>query len=42
MDFFTGSKEYFPGIGRILYEGPGSRNPLAFKYYDAERKIGER
>ncbi|MHB9151225.1 MAG: xylose isomerase [Spirochaetales bacterium] len=39
-DYFIGSKEYFPGIGRIAYEGPKSDNPLAFKYYDAERLVG--
>lgn len=39
MSFFKGSKEYFPGIGQIKYEGPESKNPLAFKYYDAEKVI---
>ncbi len=28
------NKEYFPGIDRILYEGPGTNNHLAFQYYD--------
>ncbi|WP_088340322.1 xylose isomerase [Robiginitalea sediminis] len=36
----TGDKEYFKGIGKITFEGKGSDNPLAFKYYDAERKVG--
>lgn len=31
--------EYFPGIGKILYEGPESDNPLAFKYYNPQEKI---
>ncbi|MDL2229268.1 xylose isomerase [Treponema sp. OttesenSCG-928-L16] len=39
-DYFVGSKEYFPGIGKIKYEGPKSGNPLAFKYYDADKLIG--
>ncbi|MDR3336252.1 MAG: xylose isomerase [Treponema sp.] len=39
-DYFVGSKEYFPGIGKIKYEGPKSDNPLAFKYYDAEKVVG--
>jgi len=26
-----GSREYFPGIEKITYEGPDSDNPLAFK-----------
>ena len=36
---YTGEQEYFPGIGRIPYEGPESDNPLAFKAYDAQREI---
>ncbi|MDE5566360.1 MAG: xylose isomerase [Anaeroplasmataceae bacterium] len=31
-------KEYFK-TGKIKYEGPKSKNPLAFKYYNAEEKI---
>ncbi|MCD6395365.1 MAG: xylose isomerase [Planctomycetes bacterium] len=27
-------KEAFPGIGKIAYEGPGSKNPLTFKHYN--------
>jgi len=34
------NKEYFPGISRIKYEGPGSDNPLAFKFYDERRVVG--
>ena len=31
---------YFPDVKKpIPFEGPGSRNPLAFKYYDARRKV---
>jgi xylose isomerase len=29
-----GKNEYFPGIGKIAFEGKGSKNPLAFKHYD--------
>ena len=32
-------KEYFPQIGKIAFEGPESKNPLAFHYYDAERVV---
>jgi len=39
-DYYAGAKEYFPGIGKIKYEGPKSKNPLAFKYYDADKVIG--
>jgi len=31
--------DFFPGIGKIAYEGPESKNFLAFKYYEADRKI---
>ena len=33
------SKEYFPSIGKIPYEGPQGKNPLAFHYYDAEKVV---
>ena len=32
-------KEFFPKIGKIAYEGPKSKNPLAFKWYDAGKKV---
>lgn len=32
-------KEYFPHIGKIPFEGPDSKNPMAFHYYDAERIV---
>jgi xylose isomerase len=38
--YFIGEREYFPGIGRIGYEGPGSDNPLSFKAYQADRMVG--
>ncbi len=39
MNYFVGNKEYFPGIGKIKFEGPDSRNPLAFRWYDENRVI---
>jgi xylose isomerase len=33
------SREYFPGIGKIQYEGPKSLNPLAFRYYQPEKVV---
>jgi xylose isomerase len=39
---FTGKREYFPGVGKIAFEGPQSDNPLAFKAYDATRKVGKK
>lgn len=34
-----GDKEYFKGIDKIVYEGKESDNPLAYKYYDANRVV---
>jgi len=34
MSIVTGNTEYFPGIGKIGFEGKESDNPLAFKWYD--------
>ncbi|MFB5662384.1 xylose isomerase [Alteribacillus sp. HJP-4] len=31
---------YFTGVEKIKYEGSDSRNPLAFKYYNADETIG--
>lgn len=39
MTVFKGNKEYFPGIEKIKYEGPDSKNPLAFKWYDENRVV---
>ncbi len=33
------SKEYFPSIGKIPFEGPESKNVMAFHYYDPERLV---
>ena len=40
MKPLIGSKEFFPGIGEIKFEGTESHNPLAFRYYDENRMIG--
>ncbi len=34
--------EYFPGISKIAYEGPDSKNPLAFKWYNPEEQVAGR
>ncbi|KAF6151400.1 hypothetical protein GIB67_041908, partial [Kingdonia uniflora] len=31
--------EFFPGIPKIKYEGPSSKNSLAYKWYNAEEEI---
>lgn len=33
------TKEFFPEIGKIKFEGKESRNPLAFRYYDPEKMV---
>ncbi|MBL7112750.1 MAG: xylose isomerase [Bacteroidales bacterium] len=40
MNYLAGDQEYFPGIKKIQFEGPESKNPLAFRFYDESRKIG--
>jgi xylose isomerase len=32
-------KSFFPGISRIKYEGPDSKNPLAFKHYNPDELV---
>ena len=39
MEYLLGDKEYFPGIGKIKFEGRESDNPLAFKFYDENKRI---
>jgi len=33
------TKVYFPSVGKIKFEGKESKNPLAFRYYDAEKVV---
>ena len=40
MSVVTGKKEYFKKIPEIKYEGVKSDNPLAFRWYDENKKIG--
>ncbi|XP_002991182.2 xylose isomerase [Selaginella moellendorffii] len=37
--FQEGEVEFFPNISKIEYEGPSSKNPLAFKWYNPEEEI---
>lgn len=39
MSVITGSKEFFAGIPQIKFEGLESDNPLAFRWYEAERIV---
>jgi xylose isomerase len=42
MNILTGDTEFFPGIGKIKFEGKGTTNPLAFQYYDEELVVAGR
>ena len=33
------TKEFFPGIGKIQFEGKESKNPMAFRYYEANKVV---
>jgi len=35
----TSSKEFFPGISKIQFEGLKSKNPLAFKHYNPDELV---
>jgi xylose isomerase len=35
-----GDKEYFKGVPQIKFEGKESDNPLAFRYYNPDQKVG--
>jgi xylose isomerase len=37
---YKGKKEAYPGIGKIEYEGKKSKNPLAFRWYNPDEKVG--
>ncbi|MCC8132404.1 MAG: xylose isomerase [Tannerellaceae bacterium] len=39
MSYYKGEKEFFPGIGKIQFEGRESKNPLAFHYYDENKVV---
>lgn len=39
MAIITGQKEFFAGIGQVKFEGTNSDNPLAFRWYDADRVV---
>ena len=33
------SNQYFPGVPKIKFEGPKSKNPLAFKHYNPDELV---
>ncbi len=40
MNLTYGTKQYFPAIDKIEYEGTKTKNPLAFRYYDENKQVG--
>ncbi len=40
MSVLIGNKEFFPGIGKIKFEGKDSKNPMAFRFYDENKVVG--
>ena len=36
------TEPFFPDVDRIRYEGPDSDNPMAFRWYDANRVVGDK
>ncbi|HMO62584.1 MAG TPA: xylose isomerase [Ferruginibacter sp.] len=39
MTVITGTKEFFKGIPQVKYEGAGTDNPMAFRWYDENRVV---
>ncbi|RYF97540.1 MAG: xylose isomerase, partial [Chitinophagaceae bacterium] len=39
INVITGEKEFFKGISQIKFEGLQSDNPLAFRWYDANKIV---
>jgi xylose isomerase len=39
MEILKGTKEYFPGIGKIGFEGHAGKNPLSFHWYEPDRVV---
>ncbi len=39
MNIVTGDKEFFKGVAPIKYEGVDSDNPLAYRWYDENKKV---
>ncbi len=39
MNITIGKKEFFPGIGKIAFEGTNTKHPLAFHWYDENQVV---
>lgn len=42
INLTIGRKEFFPEISKISFEGPDSKNPFAFKFYNENRVVGQK
>jgi xylose isomerase len=42
MKVVTGSQPFFKSIKKVRFEGKESDNPMAFKYYNAQQKVGKK
>jgi xylose isomerase len=42
MKVVTGDQQFFKSIKKIKFEGKDSDNPMAFKYYNAQQKVGKK
>lgn len=42
MKILTGNMEFFPGIGKISFEGATSRNPMAFRHYNENELVADK
>ncbi len=40
MKVITGDKVFFNEVSQVKFEGTGSDNPLAFRWYDENRDSG--
>jgi xylose isomerase len=42
MTVITGDKVYFPWVEQVQFEGPISKNPFAYKYYNPHEIVAEK
>ena len=42
LNLTLGDTTYFPNVPPVKYEGKDSNNPLAYKYYDENRVVGDK
>src|SRR5258705_11596067 len=42
MKVVTGQQQFFKSIKKVKFEGKDSDNPMAFRYYNAQQKVGKK